>query len=140
MLAAIDDHVGHDLRQVGAAGYREDMILSLGAGNFHEGAGGQPSGLDENILGHRDLVVERQPLNDFKGSVIDLREAFAEFGLGPDFDRPVSKTQHVVEDLDLIFAEPLSLMRNRFVTCRRVLRRFSDEPLLTASSSSAMRE
>ena len=40
-FAAIDDHVGDDLRQVGAARNGEQMSLSLAPGDLDEGAGGQ---------------------------------------------------------------------------------------------------
>jgi hypothetical protein len=44
---------------------------------------------------------------------VERREALAEFSLGLAFDTSGEQTQHIVEDLDLIFAEPLSLVQEK---------------------------
>ncbi len=89
------------------------MTLPLRAGNFHKGAGGQPTGPGKDVFGHSDFVVARELLNDFEGGVVERREALAEFSLGLAFDTSGKQTQHIVEDLDLIFAEPLSIVQEK---------------------------
>ena len=48
-----------------------------------------------------------------EGRVVDRRQALAEFGPGAALDAADQDTQHVVEDLDLILAEPVPVMQEK---------------------------
>ncbi len=69
--------------------------------------------MGQDIAGYRDIVVSGQVLNDFEWRVVERRQAPAEFGLGPAFNAGDQKAQHIVEDLDLILAQPLSVMQEK---------------------------
>ena len=52
-------------------------------------------------------------LDDLERRVIDRRQPLAEFGPGAAFDAADQDAQHVVEDLDLVLAEPLRVMQEK---------------------------
>jgi hypothetical protein len=112
-FAAVDDHVGHGFRQVHPARNREQVLLPPGAGDLHEVARPQAARLRQHAAGHRDFLVPRKVLDDFERRVVDRRQATAELGSGLAFDPGDQKTQHVVEDLDLIVVEASTIVQEQ---------------------------
>jgi len=112
-LATVDDHVGDGFREVCPARNGQQMILPFCACNLHEIAGPKAAGGGQHAAGHRDFVIPREVLNDFERCVVDGRQTRAEFGPGPALDAGNKKTQHVVEDLDLILAEAFPAMQEK---------------------------
>ena len=96
--------------------------------------------MGQHVAGNGDFIVPCQMLHDFRRREVDRRQPLAEFGPGAAFDPGDQQAQHIVEDLDLFLVEARAVMRKRLVTCRSVSTRSAGEPVLTASSSSAMME
>ena len=109
-FAAVDDHVGHRGRQVSPSGNGEQVFLPLVAGNLDQRFGSEPAGLGQHAAGDLDLVVPGQMLNHLERRVVDRRQPFRELGLGPRFDARNQKAENVVEDLDLVVAETVSVI------------------------------
>src|SRR6266481_3833380 len=112
-FAAIDDDIGDGFREVDPARNRGQMILASGAGNLDEVTRPQAAGVGQDFAGHGDVVVPCKVLNDFEGGVVERRQALAEFGLRPAFNAGDQNTKHIVEDLDLIFAEAVAFMQEK---------------------------
>ena len=112
-VAAVDDHVGDFLGKVGPPGDREQVILSLGAGNLDQRVGGDPARMRQHFAGNRDLVVAGQMLDDLEGCIVERRQPLAEFGLGPRFDARDQQAEDVVEDLDLVVAQALAIIEEQ---------------------------
>ncbi len=49
-------------------------------------------------------------LDHLERGVVERRQPLREFGLGPRFDARDQEAEHVVEDLDLVVAETVSIM------------------------------
>ena len=81
------------------------MVLSLGAGDPDQRIGAKPAGMGQHLAGDLDLVVGGKLFDDLERGVVDRREPLAEFGPGPGLDPCDQQAQHVVEHLDLFFAE-----------------------------------
>ena len=109
-FAALDDHVGDRFGQIVPRRDREQMILSLDAGDLDQRFGAEAVGVGQHVAGDRNLVVPCQILDDFERRVIERRQPLAQLGPGPRFDARDQEAQHVVEDLDLVVAETLSII------------------------------
>jgi hypothetical protein len=112
-FAAVDDHVGDLLGQMGAAGNGEQVILSLGAGDLEQGVGGDAARMGEHLAGDRDLVVLGQVLDHFERRVIERCEPLAELGLGAGLDARNQQAKHVVEYLDLLVVQALAVVEKK---------------------------
>jgi len=101
----------------------------------------QAAGVGQNFAGDSDVVVPCKVLDHFEGGVVERRQALAEFGFRPAFNAGDQNTKHIVEDLDLIFAEAVAFMQEKIRHLPEGANPLlSDEPFLTASSSSAIME
>ena len=60
-----------DLRQVGAPGDREQMVLALGAGDLDQRLGAEPAGIGQHVAGDLDLVVEGEVLDHLERGVVE---------------------------------------------------------------------
>jgi hypothetical protein len=111
-FAATDD-VGDSFREVYPTRNGEQMILAFCVCDLHQGACPQAAGVGQDAAGHRDFIIPCKVLDDFKWSVVNRRQAPAEFGPGPAFNAGDQKTQHAVKDFDLILAEPFPVMQEK---------------------------
>ncbi len=66
--------------------------------------------MGQHGAGDRDLVVPSQMLDHLERRVVERRQPLRELGLGPGFDAGDQQAEHVVEDLDLVVAETVSVI------------------------------
>ena len=109
-FAAIDDDVGHGRGKVGPAGNGEQVILPLLAGDLDQNVGPEPARIGKHAAGDLDLVVPGEMLDHLERGVVERRQPFREFGLRPRFDARDQQAEYVVEDLDLVVAETVSII------------------------------
>ena len=69
--------------------------------------------MPQHLAGDRDFVVLGQMLDHLERRVVERRQPFREFSLGPGFDPRDQKAEHVVEDLDLVVAETVSVIEEQ---------------------------
>ena len=101
-IAALDQHVGDGFAQLQALGNGKQMILTLGAGVFHQIGVAQPLGMDQHRAGHHDFVVEGELAHDLGRRVFHGRQPVRQSGAGLDLDFDHQPLQHVVEQRDLL--------------------------------------
>ena len=106
----LDEHVGDLLRQVVPRRNRQQMVLSLDAGDLDQRLRTEAVGMGEHIARHSDLVVPCQILDHLERRVVERRQPLGELDTGPRLDACDQQAQHVVEDLDLVVAETLAII------------------------------
>jgi len=87
------------------------MILPPCACNLHEVACPQPAGVGQDAAGHGDFLIPCEVLDYLEWRAVDRRQPRAEFRSRPTFNAGDKNAQHIVEDLDLILAKALRVMR-----------------------------
>jgi hypothetical protein len=107
LIAAVDQDVGDDLLQSRTTGYRQQVPLALGLGDFDEVGCCQPGRLDEDGAGDGDLIMMRKPTDHVPRCSIDWRDPFTEFRERSRLDSFDQATQNVVEYADLLLVEPV---------------------------------
>ena len=140
-LAAVDDDVGHGLRQIGAGRNRHQMVLPLGAGDLDQRVGAEPAGMGQHLAGHLDLVVRGELFDDLERGVVDRRQPLAESSARARVStRAINRHSTSSKTLTCSSLRRSPSCMKRSVTRRKVATRLAGEPPFTASSSSPMIE
>ena len=66
--------------------------------------------MGQHLAGDRDFVVPCEILDDFERRVVERRQPLAELGPRPRLDACDQQAEHVVKDLDLVFAETFAVI------------------------------
>jgi hypothetical protein len=85
------------------------MSRSLGARDFDKIGIAQPRRRCQDLLGDDDVVVPGEPSHDVDGRIVDWPKAPTEFGQRFTFDSLDQMSQDVVENVDLLITEPISI-------------------------------
>ncbi len=89
------------------------MVLAFAAGNLDQGFGSETARLGQHGARDLDFVVPGQMLDHLERRVVDRRQPARQLGLGPGFDPRDQQAEHVVEDLDLVIAETVSVIEEQ---------------------------
>ena len=97
--------------QVGPPGNGEQVVLPLGAGDLDQRFGAEPAGIGQHLAGDGDFVVPGQMLDHLERGIVERRQPPADSSaFARRFDARDQQAEHVVEDLDLVVAETVSVM------------------------------
>ncbi len=107
-IAAVKQHIGHRRVDVLTPRDREQMALTLGAGDLDQIAVGDARRLAEDRLGDLDLIILREPPNDPDRSVVDEGQLRAELLARAPLDPLNQEPQHALEQQDLILTVAIS--------------------------------
>jgi hypothetical protein len=102
VIAPLDQHIGDRLAQLQTLGDGEKMLLALGRGVLDQVAVAEPLRMNENRLGHFDVVIEGERADQLWRRALDAGQLFRQPYARLHFDIRREFLQNIIEQRDLV--------------------------------------